>query len=254
VTTAELGPALELLQQAPELPAVLGIIFFAIMVRAVFGFGDVLVSVPILALIIGPREAVPLMGLVGSTNALLILLRERRGVQWRPVRYLLMASVCGIPLGAWSLSVLPERWIAVGLGLVLIAYCGWALLGKQSLRLHSPRWAWPFGFAAGLMGGAVAATGPPIVVYSATQGWTPAQMRATMQGFFLPNGLLVIGSHLLGGLWTPRVLALYLLTLPLFALGLPLGARIGGKVSAPRFEQLTQLVLLGTGVLLLVSG
>jgi uncharacterized membrane protein YfcA len=42
-------------------------------------------------------------------------------------------------------------------------------------------------------------------------------------------------------------------TLPLIAVGLPIGAKIGGRISAPRFEQLTQLVLLGTGVLLLVS-
>ncbi len=227
--------------------------FMAVIIRAIFGFGDVLVSVPILTLIIGPREAVPLMGLVGATNALIILIRERRGVHWRPVRYLLMASVVGIPLGAWSLAVLPERWIAVALGLVLIGYCTWALAGRRVVRLHSPRWAWPFGFGAGLMGGAVAATGPPIVVYSSTQGWSPAEMRATMQGFFLPNGILILGSHLVGGLWTPSILATYVLTLPLIAVALPLGARLGGRLSAPRFEQLTLLLLLGTGLLLLVS-
>ncbi len=239
--------------QASHMPVVLGVIFMAVIIRAIFGFGDVLVSVPILTLIIGPREAVPLMGLVGATNALLILIRERRGVHWRPVRYLLMASVVGIPLGAWSLAVLPERWIAVALGLVLIGYCTWALAGRRVVRLHSPRWAWPFGFGAGLMGGAVAATGPPIVVYSSTQGWSPAEMRATMQGFFLPNGILILGSHLVGGLWTPSILATYVLTLPLIAVALPLGARLGGRLSAPRFEQLTLLLLLGTGLLLLVS-
>jgi len=245
--------ALEAVLQSPDLPVILGVIFVAIIIRAIFGFGDVLVSVPILTLIIGPREAVPLMGLVGATNALLILLTERRGVHWRPVRYLLMASICGIPLGAFSLKVLPERWIALALGVVLVGYCVWALAGRKAVRLDSPRWAWPFGFGAGLMGGAVAATGPPIVIYSTTQGWTPSEMRATMQGFFLPNGIFILVSHLIGGLWTPSVLYTYLLTLPLIAVGLPLGGRIGGKISAPRFEQLTQLVLLGTGVLLLVS-
>jgi len=245
-----LQPAL----QSPDMPVVLGVIFVAVIIRAIFGFGDVLVSVPILTLIIGPRAAVPLMGLVGATNALLILLRERQSVHWKPVRYLLMASIFGIPLGAWSLAVLPERWIAVALGLVLIGYCLWALAGQKAARLDSPRWAWPFGFGAGLMGGAVAATGPPIVIYSTTQGWSPSEMRATMQGFFLPNGLFILVSHLVGGLWTPSVLHTYLLTLPLIAIGLPLGARIGGRISAPRFEQLTQLVLLGTGVLLLLSG
>jgi hypothetical protein len=48
----------------------------------------------------------------------------------------------------------------------------------------------------------VAATGPPIVVYSSTQGWTPSQMRATLQGFFLPNGIFIIISHFMGSLYT----------------------------------------------------
>ncbi len=66
--------------QAPQTPGVLLVVFFAVFVRAIFGFGDVLVSVPILTLMVGPRMAVPLMGMVGATNALLILLRERSAV------------------------------------------------------------------------------------------------------------------------------------------------------------------------------
>jgi uncharacterized membrane protein YfcA len=103
------------------------------------------------------------------------------------------------------------------------------------------------------MGGAVAATGPPIVVYSSTQGWTPSQMRATLQGFFLPNGIFIIISHFMGRVNTSSVLCTEVFTLPLIAVGLPIGAEFGGRISAPRFEQLTQVVLLGTGVLLLVS-
>jgi uncharacterized membrane protein YfcA len=223
-------------------------------VRAVFGFGDVLVSVPILVLIIGPKVAVPLMAIVGATNALLILARERGSVEWKPVRYLLMASVVGVPLGVGALKFWPERWITFALGLLLVGFCVWSLTGRRAVRLSSPRWAWPFGFAAGFMGGAVTSTGPPIVIYATTQGWKPQQMRATMQGFFLPNGVFIIVAHALGGLWTPAVGYLYLCILPLLFLALPLGNLLAGRLSAARFEQLTFVVLLGTGVLLLVAG
>ena len=123
----------------------------------------------------------------------------------------------------------------------------------MAIRLHSPRWAWPFGFGAGLMGGAVAATGPPIVVYSSTQGWSPTEMRATMQGFFLPNGLFILVLHFAAGLWSPEVLRTYALSVPVCLLALPVGTVLAAKLSRRRFEFLTFMVLLCTGVLLVVS-
>ena len=123
----------------PTTQMILGVIFCAVIVRAAFGFGDVLVSVPILTLFVGPRLVVPLMGLVGATNALLLLLAERQSVQWRPVRFLLLASVVGIPVGVGLLNWLAEDTINFGLGVVLIAFCIWSLSGRQAFRLAAPR-------------------------------------------------------------------------------------------------------------------
>jgi uncharacterized membrane protein YfcA len=165
-----------------------------------------------------------------------------------------MASVVGIPLGVLALKWLPERWIALALGLLLVGFCTWSLAGRRTIRLTSPRWAWPFGFVAGCMGGAVTATGPPIVIYATTQDWSPAETRGTMQGFFLPNGAVILLAHALAGLWTPAVWQTYLCTLPVLLVALPIGGALAGRLSAARFEQLTFVVLLGTGILLLVSG
>ena len=193
------------------------------------------------------------MGLVGATNALLILLRERNAVKWRPVRYLLMASLVGVPIGAAMLKWLPESTINFSLGLMLVGFCVWSLLGRKSVELKSPMWAWPFGFGAGVMGGAVTATGPPVVVYSTTQGWAPDESRATMQGFFFPNGLFILVSHWLAGLWTPEVMRTYALTVPVCLLAVPIGGAIAAKMSRQRFELFTMMVLLGTGLLLVLG-
>ena len=232
---------------------ILLVIFGAVIVRAAFGFGDVLVSVPILVLFVSPKLVIPLMGMVGATNALLILLRERSSVKWRPVRYLLMASVLGIPIGVSLLKWLPEATINFALGLMLVGFCIWSLLGRKTVRLESPMWAWPFGFGAGVMGGAVTATGPPVVLYSTTQGWSPEESRATMQGFFFPNGVFILVSHWFAGMWTPEVVQTYVLTIPICLLAVPIGTALAARMSRQRFERFTMLVLLGTGVLLVLS-
>ena len=241
------------LMGVPETWMLLLVVFGAVLVRAAFGFGDVLVSVPILVLFVSPKLVIPLMGMVGATNALIMLLRDRPSVQWRPVRYLLMASLVGIPLGVMMLKWLPETTINRGLGLLLVAFCVWSLFGRKSVRLQSPLWAWPFGFGAGVMGGAVTATGPPIVLYSTTQGWTPEESRATMQGFFLPNSVFILVSHWAAGMWTSEVLYTYALTLPICLLAIPIGAAMALRLSRHRFELLTMVVLLGAGLLLVVN-
>ena len=103
------------------------------------------------------------------------------------------------------------------------------------------------------MGGAVTATGPPIVLYSTTQDWAPDQRRATMQGFFLPNGIFVLVSHFVAGLWTPDVLRTYALSVPVCLLALPVGGALAARWSRERFERFTLVVLLCTGILLLLS-
>ena len=229
------------------------VIFCAVIVRAAVGFGDVLVSVPILMLFVSPIIVVPLMGMVGATNALLMLLRERPSVQWKPVRFMLMASILGVPVGVLMLQWLSESQINLGLGMLVIVFCVWSLMGRKTIHLESPLWAWPFGFGAGVMGGAVTATGPPVVLYSTTQGWNPEESRATMQGFFLPNGVFILVSHWIAGLWTKEVWTLYLATIPVCLLAIPLGSAMAKGLSAQRFEQLTMLVLLGAGTLLVLN-
>lgn len=237
----------------PTTQLILSVIFCAVIVRAAFGFGDVLVSVPVLTLFVSPRLVVPLMGLVGATNALLLLLSERQSVQWRPVRFLLLASVVGVPIGVWLLSWLAEDTINLGLGVILIGFCAWSLAGRRAVRLKASGWALPFGFCAGVMGGAVTATGPPIVIYSTTQDWAPSERRATMQGFFLPNSVFILVSHGLAGLWVPEVLRVYLLAIPVCLVALPVGGWISGRLSQPRFEIFTFVVLLCTGLLLVLK-
>ena len=104
-----------------------------------------LVSVPILSLVVGPRLVVPLMGPVGATNALFLLLAERRSVHWRPVRFLLMASVLGVPIGVALLGWLPEATINAGLGGILVVFCLWSLSGRRALRLRRQAGHCPLG-------------------------------------------------------------------------------------------------------------
>ena len=239
----------------PELLYVLPILFLAALCRATFGFGDALLAMPPLVLALGAPVATPLMALVAFTIGVGILLRGWREVDWGEAWRLIAASALGIPLGIVLLRQAPERWIKVALGLIVVGYALYSLARQRAAtpgpRLQSPRWAWPFGFVAGLLGGAYNTNGPPAVVYGTLRGWEPQRFRATLQGYFLPAGGLVVVAHGLSGLWTAEVGWLYLGALPAVGAGLALGSWLHPKLPPGRFDVALNVLLLVLGALLL---
>jgi hypothetical protein len=112
--------------------------------------------------------------------------------------------------------------------------------------------AYLFGFIAGILGGAYNTNGPPIVMYGTLQRWSPERFRATLQGYFVPTGLLILLGHGAAGLWTPQVFWLFGCSFPLIMLGVFLGGRLNQAIPKARFERVLYFFLIGIGILLMV--
>jgi hypothetical protein len=77
-------------------PAVL---FLATIIRSAFGFGEALVAVPLLALLMPVEVAAPVAVLVSITVAFIVLLQDWRKVHVRSAVRLVFSTMLGIPLG-----------------------------------------------------------------------------------------------------------------------------------------------------------
>src|SRR5437763_2898216 len=88
--------------------AVLAVIFLATLIRSAFGFGEALVAVPLLALLMAVEEAVPLATLVSITVAGIVLAQDWHQVHVRSAGWLVISTLFGIPLGLWLLTAVPE--------------------------------------------------------------------------------------------------------------------------------------------------
>src|SRR5438105_15584779 len=86
---------------------VLAVVFLATLVRSAFGFGEALVAVPLLALLMPVEVPAPLAVLVSITVAVVIVLeawrKVHRGHAWR----LRPSTLFGIPLGLLLLTAAP---------------------------------------------------------------------------------------------------------------------------------------------------
>ncbi|HLI82988.1 MAG TPA: sulfite exporter TauE/SafE family protein [Bryobacteraceae bacterium] len=232
---------------------VAGVLFLASAIRSALGFGEALVAVPVLALVVPIQVAAPVAVLASITIALIAVLQDWRHIHVRSAVWLVLSTLAGIPLGLLLLKAAPEAAVKAILAAVIIAFPAYSLSGRQRPELGNERYSWLFGFLAGILGGAYGMNGPPLAVYGSLRGWTPKQFRATLQGYFLPASLIGICGYGLAGLWTPRVNHLYLVSLPLILAATFLGRSMNRRFDPGRFQAVVHVALIAIGLILLTQ-
>ncbi len=232
---------------------VAAVLFLATVIRSAFGFGEALVAVPLLALALPVEVAAPVAVLASITVALVVVIQDWRAIHARSAGWLVLSTFAGIPLGLWLLKTVPEAAAKAVLAFVIAGFSTYSLLHPGRYELKNDRFAWFFGFWAGVLGGAYGMNGPPLAIYGSLRKWTPGNFRATLQGYFLPASIAGMAGYLIAGLWTGAVNRLYLVSLPGIVLGIFLGRAINRRLNARQFIVYLHAGLLGIAAILLVQ-
>lgn len=238
---------------------IIGIVFLGSLMRAVFGFGDSIISMPLLALLpIDLSTSISLIGLVGFTVAVLTILSGWENVDRPVLARLSMATLLGIPFGLLLVRFAPNEVITYGLGIFLVLYGIYSLVKPRlfqsmpAISLNKPNWSFPFGFIAGMFGSAYNMNGIPIVIYGTMRDWKPAVFRNTLQAHFLVSSSLIIVGQFLGGFWSKELFLLYSLSLPVIGIAILLGNFIHGRIPSYKYERYVFVVVIVLGITLLV--
>jgi uncharacterized protein len=230
------------------IPAVL---FLATVIRSALGFGEALVAVPLLALVVPVEIAAPVAVLASITVALVAVAQDWREIHLRSAVWLVLSTLAGIPLGLYVLKVTSEPVIKSVLGVLIVGFSIFSLVKRGQHELSSDRHAWIFGFLAGVLGGAYGMNGPPLAIYGSLRKWSPQHFRATLQGYFLPASTIGMLGYGVAGLWTARVNRFYLVSLPLVLVGIFLGRALNRRLDPKRFVTYVHVGLIGIGAILL---
>lgn len=228
------------------------IIFLAIFTQTLAGFGLALISMPLLILMMDIQTATPLVALVAVTAEIVLLFRYRQHIGFRAMWRLSVASLIGIPLGVIGLSKIDASIILTGLGIVITGYAIYALFNLRLPKIEHPRWAFGFGFIAGLLSGAYNTSGPPVVIYGNCRRWQPQEFKANLQGFFMLNSFMVITSHTLTGHFTRQVVVYYFTTLPAIFFALIAGMYLDRFINPFWFRKLVLVLLVFLGLRLVL--
>jgi uncharacterized membrane protein YfcA len=232
---------------------VLAVLFLATFVRSAFGFGEALIAVPLLALIMPVDVAAPVAVLISMTVAIVVLAQDWRHVHVRSAGWLVLSTLAGTPLGLLLLTRVDGTIVKACLGALIMAFSIYSLFKRHRAELKNDRSAWAFGFAAGVLGGAYGMNGPPLVMYGTLRRWTPQHFRATLQGYFLPASLMSLAGYALAGLWKPLVTHYYVMALPVVIAAIFLGRAANGRMDGQTFLRFVHVGLVAVGGLLLLQ-
>ena len=231
------------------------ILFAATLIRATFGFGDALVAMPLLALIMPLEIAAPLVAVVSAVIAAFVLGSDWRYASLGAVVGLLCGAVPGIVAGLLLLdSNLPLPWMKGLLAGVVLAFSLWSLASPRTVMLRTDRLAAPCGLLAGVFSGAFNTPGPFLVMYGSLRGWSAREFRSTLQAWFLPTSLLVCAGHAMEGRLTqspvPGLLAAA--ALPVLCATM-LGTALSRRIDPRKYRLIVCLLLLVVGLVLLAD-
>lgn len=238
-----------------------GAVFAGALMRSTFGFGDSVISMPLLALLLIPfTVAVALIGLTGLTTALFSVISGWKDRDPLVIRKLTVATLIDIPCGLILVQFAPQSFINLILGTVLFLYSLYSLTASVKRqkylegKFENANYAYPFGFLSGMLGSAYNMNGIPIVLYAATRDWSPRQFLGTVQSHFIISSSFIVMGQFFSGFWTKELGVYYIFSVPALLIAMYLGRLLYRKIDADKFRHYIFIMILILGVINILDG
>lgn len=229
-------------------------VLFASLLRSFTGFGFALAAVPVFSLFLLPIDVVVLSASLALALGVISLPSYRGITPIRELVPLLVMAVPGTILGAGLLSLMSVSQFQLLVGLSVLFACVGIRQSRPTKSQHSPLLGGVVGFCSGLLNGAVATPGPPVIVYALLTQSEPQRSRALMMSFFSASALLAVVTHGVRGSITLPILSYFFLALPVLYFGEKLGKMLFQRFGESFYRRVALLALAVLGVVITLRG
>jgi uncharacterized membrane protein YfcA len=167
----------------------------------------------------------------------------------------IVGSAIGLPIGLAALRWASAAQFRAAVGALLILFSLYNLLRpklpdtKQAGRGADAA----IGILNGVIGGSTGLAGVAALIWSGMRGWTRDEQRAVFQPTAVATFVMILLVFGGTGAITGDTVRLFLMGLPVLALGTWLGWALYGKLDEDAFRRIVLVLLLISGVTLIVS-
>lgn len=229
------------------------VVALACLVQGVLGFANALVATPLALIFLQKETVVSSMLVVGLAVNAFMAARICEPINYRPVFFLFLASLLGMPFGVWVLTTIPINWMKLLVGTLVVVFTVLLQFGKLKLP-HSGVLTTVAGFLSGLLNTSTSMAGPPVLILLAGQNLPKDQFRKTLVSFFFLSGLVASVVLILSGVMTLSRARYGLISIPVVFAAAFIGDKIAARVPQRPFRALALATLFAVGVYSVVSG
>lgn len=230
------------------LPVALGYLVFGVV-----GFGTTLVAAPLLAHALPLSTIIPALALTDMVAAQSNGWKLNAFIDRAEFKRLILPMLAGSALGVTILLGVALRWLMLALGVFVVLYALHGLRPRAQPRQWSPRWAWVFGAAGGVLSALFGAGGWVYSIYLTGRLDDPMRIRATQTSVLMVSSFMRVCLFLIAGRYfDTSLLWLAAMWLPAMLIGLLVGNRIAMRLDRNRFLRTLHAALLLTGASLTI--
>ena len=220
--------------------------------EALFGFGGGLVAVPLLSLVIDVRDAVVLVSVFQFLIGFLII-KNYRSVAWHLMPPLLVGMLGGVFVGVYTLSFLSVSLLRLLLAVFIFAFLAKTFFAPQlAVRESSVATGAASGFLAGFFQGCLSMGGPSLVIYLKNLLPDPRAFRASMIFWLSVANVIRIPLTNQESLYSPAVMTLTPMILPVFIIATLVGQKFHQKIPARLYFRTVYVFLFLAATSLLI--
>lgn len=228
--------------------AIWAALMFASLIRAFTGFGFALAAMPVLSLFVAPTEAVVLTASLTLGINLLTVPSFWPVAPKRQLIPILLASIVGTAIGAQLLERFSATQFQLWVGVGVIAACVLLTVYHPAPRPARGSVREITGFVSGLMNGAFAIPGPPIIIYAMATEPDPRKSRAMLMVYFMFGAAIALMVFGASGYLSLRSLWLFLLSLPAMIVGDRIGQQLFATFGTDMYRRIALAVLYAVGI------
>jgi uncharacterized membrane protein YfcA len=228
--------------------------FVAALVAGVTGFAFALIAAAAWLHVLTPLETATLTVGYGILVQGYGTWKLRHAISWSRIWPFLPGGAAGVVLGIMVLRWADPFYLRIGMAVFLAGYSLYGLTRPALPPIRANALAdGVAGLVGGLLGSMAGFPGILVVIWCSLRGWP----RDVQRGVFQPVSvaLLLMSATVFGvtGAITAHVVMLYLIGLPVLALGTWAGFVLYGRLDEDTFRKMVLMLLLASGLFLLLS-
>jgi len=217
-------------------------LFLAMFLGAAFGFGDALVLIPLLTLIVAVQPSIVLATCWGILLNVMNAAKYRAFIDKPFLKKTIPIGLVATIAGSLLIGVAPVAWIELALGVFIACYIAFKarVLVREKLRGHvhgplAPAWLYAGSAGYGFLGGLIGASGPIFVVLLER---TNHEREAFVENFAINSLVLTafkVGIYVSTGLFPVDLWLVFLVGLPVTYIATRCGQWVTPRIPKEKF-------------------